>query len=84
MKEKGDWRGEGEERRREEKRGEGSERKRALVSTTSGKNQSKRPGTAIPHAIDGIISADRKWHLQVASSFGRKTRRLPDDVVPRG
>ena len=32
----------------------------------------------------GIISADRKWRLQVASSFGRKTRRLPDDVVPRG
>ena len=27
---------------------------------------------------------DRRWRLQVVSSFGRKTLRLFDDVVPRG
>ena len=31
-----------------------------------------------------IISADRRWHLQVASSFTRKTQRRLIDVVPRG
>ena len=32
----------------------------------------------------GIISVDRRWRLQVASSFGRKTRCLPDDGILRG
>ena len=36
------------------------------------------------HSAHGIVSVDRWWRLQVASSFWRKTRRLPDDVVPRG
>ena len=36
------------------------------------------------HPARGTISTDRRWRLQVASSFGHKTRRLPDDVVPRG
>ena len=31
-----------------------------------------------------IISVDRRWRLQVATSFERKTRHFPDDVVPRG
>ena len=29
------------------------------------------------------VIRNRRWRLQVASSFGRKTPRLPDDVVPR-
>ena len=36
------------------------------------------------HPARGIISADRRRRLQVASSFGCKTWRLSDDVVPRG
>ena len=36
------------------------------------------------HSARGILSVDARWSLQIASSFGRKTRRLPDDVVPRG
>ena len=36
------------------------------------------------HSARSIISVDRRWRLQVASIFWRKTRRLPDDVVPRG
>ena len=31
-----------------------------------------------------IIAVDRRWRLQVVSSFGRKTRRVPDDEIPRG
>ena len=38
-------------------------------------------GTAI---LQAVISVDTRLHLQVASSFGRKTRHLPDEVVPRG
>ena len=29
-------------------------------------------------------SLDKRWCLQVAISFGRKTRRLSNDAVPRG
>ena len=35
------------------------------------------------HSARGIISVDKRWRLQVVNSFGRKTWRLPDDVVPR-
>ena len=31
-----------------------------------------------------MYPVDRRWRLQVASSFGRMTRCLFDDVVPRG
>ena len=52
------------------------------------KKQSKRPCTAIPHAASSILysicNVDRRWRLRVVSSFGRKTQRLPDDIVPRG
>ena len=34
------------------------------------------------HSVSGIISVDRKWRLQVASSFGRKT--CPTMWFPRG
>ena len=30
------------------------------------------------------MSVDRRWRLKVANSFGRKRRRLSDDVVSRG
>ena len=36
------------------------------------------------YSTRGITSLDKRWRLQVASSFGRVTRRPPDDVVPRG
>ena len=36
------------------------------------------------YSARGIISVDRRWHLQVASSFGRYNRRRPVDGVPRG
>ena len=36
------------------------------------------------HSAHGIVSVDEGWRLRVASNFGRKTRRLSDDVVPRG
>ena len=52
------------------------------------RSKSRKLGTAIPH---DIISIGRRWRLevasslgQVASSFERKIRRLPDDVVPKG
>ena len=35
------------------------------------------------HSAGGIISVDSRWRKQIASSFGRKTRRLSDEVVPR-
>ena len=35
------------------------------------------------HFARDIISVDRRWCLQGVNSFGRKTWRLPDDVVTR-
>ena len=53
---------------RELRRNEGG--RRALESATSGKTHIRRPGTAIPHAASSILyTVDRRWHLQVASSF---------------
>ena len=40
--------------------------------------------TRLCHSACGIISVERRGCLQVARSFGSKTRRLFDDVVPRG
>ena len=34
------------------------------------------------HSARGVIYVDRRWYLQVARNFGRKTRRLSDDMVP--
>ena len=54
---------------------------RALVSTTSGKKYSLRPDTAILRTASsrstggGPTGSQQVW---------RKTRRLPNDVVPRG
>ena len=45
-------------------------------------HQNRRVDQALPFPRG--ISVDRKWHLQVASCFGRKTRCLSDHVVPRG
>ena len=36
------------------------------------------------HSARDIISLDRRLGLKVARNFGRKTRRLSDDVVPIG
>ena len=36
------------------------------------------------HSSRGVISGDRRLRLQVANSSGRKTQRLPDDVVLKG
>ena len=60
-----------------------------LDSATSGKKkQIRRAGIAIPHTPLSILytlyNADRRGRLQLTSSFGRKARRLSDDVVPRG
>ena len=56
------------ERERELRRNGGS--RRALVSATSGKTHIRRPGIAIPHAASSILyTLDRRWRLQVASSF---------------
>ena len=65
----GDWSGYGNGTRMERER----ERRRVRESDTSGKKESR-----------GIMSVDRKWRLRIASSFGYNTRRLPDNVVPKG
>ena len=36
------------------------------------------------HSASGITSVDMRWRLQVANSFGPKTRRRFVDVLPRG
>ena len=41
-----------------------------------------RLGTVVPHAASSLQTGGSACRL--ASGFGRKTRRLSDDVVPRG
>ena len=55
-------------------------RRRTLLSPTSGKKSRRHC-----HSVRGIIIifVDKSWRLQIASSFGRKTRRLSNGVVPR-
>ena len=36
------------------------------------------------HSARGTIFVDRRWFLQVAKSFGRNTRRLSNEVLPKG
>ena len=74
----------GLERRRErerEWRGEGGGEESSGFRHTRKEAEEK---TRRCHSARGIISADRRWRLQVASGFGRMTRRQSDDVVPRG
>ena len=40
---------------------------------------------ALPfHTRHRLYNVDRRWRLQMASSFQRKTRRPSEDVVPNG
>ena len=56
-------------------------RRRTLVSATSGNKQAEWK-TRYCHSARVTIS-DKRWHLQVVSSFGRKTRRVLNDVGSR-
>ena len=58
--------------------GGAGDRKRALETAS----KSRRSGT-LSCRKKHHLSVDKRWRLQVASSFGRLTRRLSDDVVPR-
>ena len=66
----------------------GRRRAAALVSATSGNKQQEYKTRQYHHSARDIIytlySVNMEWRLKVASSFGRKTWRQPDDVVPRG
>ena len=75
----GDWSGDRNGNKNgERKKGE----RRALISRHIRKEAEKK--TRYCHSERGNISVDRRCRLQLVISFRRKTRRLPDDVVPKG
>ena len=67
--------------------GRGWRRKKSLSSATPGKMQSRErqtlPFRTRHHLYYILYTVNRRWCLQVASSFWRKTRSLFDDAVLR-
>ena len=80
-RQRGNRDGEGTETRAVAETGTGTGRDRKRKGTDNGEGKEEGGRRRVRGII--IISIDRRWRLQVASMFWRKTRRLPDDVVSR-